>query len=338
MTESSWPPRFALIDDDRRFRLNCWLSVAKKRRAPSGARRQLLAVHFSQAGDGRLVVRLAADLADQFAVQYAVLLIQHDHRACGDACQRAAGQGHAVVAKNSAPRMVDRLTTFSSPSAPQKRFCANGRSAEMQSTTVFARALAWALNLRTEVAQVGVSTLGKMLRILRLPAKAASSTSARSAPTRRNGGLLAGLRKLAGYLDGGAFQGDFCHCFAPRWVTRKAAGPSAPRPERRPECSLGPAIGEPPSRVITDRYRTSAAREILLGQLHHDRAQQQQRDQVGDRHQAVERIGQQPGEVQLSDRTEGHRQRRSRGTARWPWYPPGIPSTFRRSSSSQGWW
>jgi hypothetical protein len=34
MTESSWPPRFALIDDDRRFRLNCWLSVAKKNGEP----------------------------------------------------------------------------------------------------------------------------------------------------------------------------------------------------------------------------------------------------------------------------------------------------------------
>ena len=38
----------------------------------------------------------------------------------------------------------------------------------MHSTTVFASPDAAALNLRVEVAQVGVSMLGKMLRILRL--------------------------------------------------------------------------------------------------------------------------------------------------------------------------
>src|SRR5690606_40895994 len=74
--------------------------------------------------------------------------------------------------------MVDRLTTFSRPSAPQKRFWANGRSAEMHSTTVFSSLEASALNLRTEVAQVGVSMLGKMFSSLRLPAKLARVTSA----------------------------------------------------------------------------------------------------------------------------------------------------------------
>ena len=84
--------------------------------------------------------------------------------------------------------MVDRLTTLSRPSAPQKRAWANGRSAEMHSTTVFGRALASALNLRTEVAQVGVSMLGKMFSTLRLPARLARVTSDRSLATRLNAG------------------------------------------------------------------------------------------------------------------------------------------------------
>src|SRR3546814_8705089 len=55
------------------------------------------------------------------------------------------------------------LFRSSSPSAPQNRFCANGRSAEMHSTTVLSSLPAASLKWRTEAAQVGVSTLGKML-------------------------------------------------------------------------------------------------------------------------------------------------------------------------------
>ncbi|MNI61684.1 hypothetical protein D3C73_1169670 [compost metagenome] len=91
---------------------------------------------------------------------------------------------------NSAPRRVDRFCTFSRPSAPQKRAWANGRSAEMHSTTVLATSLAWALNLRTEVAQVGVSTLGKMFSTLRLPAKLARVVSDRLPATREKAGAL----------------------------------------------------------------------------------------------------------------------------------------------------
>src|SRR5690554_184102 len=91
---------------------------------------------------------------------------------------------------NSPPRRVDRLITFSRPSAAQKRFWAKGRSAEMHSTTVLGRLLALLLKVRTEVAQVGVSTLGKMFRILRLPENEDRSTSARSRPTRLNAGAL----------------------------------------------------------------------------------------------------------------------------------------------------
>src|SRR5690606_29963069 len=91
---------------------------------------------------------------------------------------------------NSPPRRVDRLTTLSRPSAAQKRFWAKGRPDEMHSTTMFGRLPALLLKVRTEVAQVGVSTLGKMFRILRLPANEDRSTSFRSRPTRLNAGAL----------------------------------------------------------------------------------------------------------------------------------------------------
>ncbi|MCY1301365.1 hypothetical protein D9M70_509730 [compost metagenome] len=74
------------------------------------------------------------------------------------------------------------------PSAPQKRAWANGRSADTHSTTVLATWLAFALKVRTEVAQVGVSMLGKMFSTLRLPARLARVTSARSLLTRLNAG------------------------------------------------------------------------------------------------------------------------------------------------------
>jgi hypothetical protein len=67
------------------------------------------------------------------------------------------------------------------PSAPQKRVCAKGKSAETQSTTVLFKADAFLLNSRTEVAHVGVSMLGKMFKILRLPAKLSSVTFSRFA-------------------------------------------------------------------------------------------------------------------------------------------------------------
>src|SRR5471032_2775306 len=92
---------------------------------------------------------------------------------------------------NSRPRRVDRFRTFSRPSAPQKRAWANGRSVETHNTTVLFTSLTWALNLRTEVAQVGVSTLGKMFSTLRLPAKVARVASDRSPAVRVKAGALA---------------------------------------------------------------------------------------------------------------------------------------------------
>ncbi len=82
------------------------------------------------------------------------------------------------------------MTTLSSPSAPQKRAWANGRSAEIHSTTVSGLSLARALKVRTDCAQVGVSMDGKMLSTLRLPAKSARVRSARSLSVRRKSGAL----------------------------------------------------------------------------------------------------------------------------------------------------
>ena len=64
---------------------------------------------------------------------------------------------------------ADKVSIFSTPSAPQNRFCANGKSAEIHRTTVFSRLDASSLNLFTDNAQVGVSMLGKIFNILTLP-------------------------------------------------------------------------------------------------------------------------------------------------------------------------
>src|ERR1035437_3028620 len=66
------------------------------------------------------------------------------------------------------------------PSAAQKRVCANGRSAEISMTTVLFSAEPLLLKARTDMAQVGVSMLGKMLSTLRSPAKVPSAVSARA--------------------------------------------------------------------------------------------------------------------------------------------------------------
>ncbi|MOA19844.1 hypothetical protein D3C78_1402510 [compost metagenome] len=58
----------------------------------------------------------------------------------------------------------------------------------MHSTTVLSNPPASTLNLRTEVAQVGVSMLGKMFSTLRRPTKSARVCSDRSVPTRWKAG------------------------------------------------------------------------------------------------------------------------------------------------------
>src|SRR6478672_6960353 len=77
--------------------------------------------------------------------------------------------------------------TLSMPSAPQKRFCANGRSFDTHNTD---RPLASArsLNVRTLVAHTGVSTDGKMLSNNGLPWNCSLVTAPRSVPVRVNRG------------------------------------------------------------------------------------------------------------------------------------------------------
>src|SRR5688572_23860273 len=66
------------------------------------------------------------------------------------------------------------------PSAPQKRFIANGRSFDTQRTTVFASAAAFWLKVRTDVAQTPVSMLGKMLSTTFLPVRSFLASGDRS--------------------------------------------------------------------------------------------------------------------------------------------------------------
>src|SRR5688572_8968087 len=80
----------------------------------------------------------------------------------------------------SPPRTVDSVTTLLIPSVLQKRPCANGRSAEITSTTAFGSAPAFSLKTLVDLAHTGVSRLGTMFSTLRLPAKSLSPTSWRS--------------------------------------------------------------------------------------------------------------------------------------------------------------
>ena len=76
--------------------------------------------------------------------------------------------------------------TFSMPSAPQNRDCAIGTSLETQMTVVSSKPAASSLNLRTLAEHTPVSTLGKMLRIVRVPS--GRVTSPKSRPTSENWG------------------------------------------------------------------------------------------------------------------------------------------------------
>jgi len=72
------------------------------------------------------------------------------------------------VAEQFRDSLKDELD-FRLEAANQKRFAANGRSADTTRTTVFASLPADSLNFRVEVAQVGVSRLGTMFRIFFFP-------------------------------------------------------------------------------------------------------------------------------------------------------------------------
>jgi hypothetical protein len=67
------------------------------------------------------------------------------------------------------------------PSAPQNRFCANGRSLDTQ-TTVSPLVAARSLKVRTLVAHTGVSMDGKMLSRSGFPRNCSLLTEPRSVP------------------------------------------------------------------------------------------------------------------------------------------------------------
>src|SRR5271163_1882621 len=75
------------------------------------------------------------------------------------------------------------------PSAPQNRFCANGRSLDTF-TTVAPLPAARSLNFRTLIAHTGVSTEGKMFSNTGLPLNCSLVTAPKSAPVRLKAGAL----------------------------------------------------------------------------------------------------------------------------------------------------
>ena len=64
---------------------------------------------------------------------------------------------------------ADSVSILCVSSAPQNLFCANGKSAEIQRTTVFSKAETSSLNFLTDNAQVGVSMLGNIFNIFLFP-------------------------------------------------------------------------------------------------------------------------------------------------------------------------
>ena len=81
--------------------------------------------------------------------------------------------------------------TCSIPSAVQKRPCANGRSFEIASTSVFSIPAASLLNLRTEAAHTPVSMLGKMFNTTNFPLASAREKVLKSPFTSEKSGASA---------------------------------------------------------------------------------------------------------------------------------------------------
>src|SRR5262249_21729681 len=94
---------------------------------------------------------------------------------------------------NARLRNVESVITLFKPSALQKRDIANGRSAETTRTTVLRAPLAFSLNTRVELAQVGVSRLGTIFSTLRCAANSTSASSFRSLLVRLKSGAVAPL-------------------------------------------------------------------------------------------------------------------------------------------------
>ena len=84
----------------------------------------------------------------------------------------------------SGERNADPKITLSMPSMVQNRPIAKGRSMDTHMMATLSRLAASWLKRRTEVAQTGVSRLGKMLRTTRLSAKSEHSICERSGAVR----------------------------------------------------------------------------------------------------------------------------------------------------------
>src|SRR5450759_4347970 len=87
-------------------------------------------------------------------------------------------------------RKPDSVITFVIPSVEQNRPCAKGRSFEIPRTTVPGLPAASWLNFRIAVAQVEVSRLGKIFRILFFPFSSDKEKFARSDLTSLNSGAI----------------------------------------------------------------------------------------------------------------------------------------------------
>ena len=129
------------VEDERHAR--AMLEAGESRRGAQTGRLDratgLLDAHFSAARQLRSWARWRS--RHQLRVQDAVALVQHHDRARGQTLERTADDIHAVDAGESrASRNVDSVTTLFSPSAPQNRDIANGRSADTTSTTALGTA------------------------------------------------------------------------------------------------------------------------------------------------------------------------------------------------------
>src|SRR5699024_8092643 len=96
-------------------------------------------------------------------------------------------------------------TTLSMPSAPQKRAWVKGRSLETHTTTVFSKSAASSLNLRTLIAQVPVSSDGKMFSTTRLPARSALVPALRCCRTSSKPGSWAPWEGSSPTVESGSF-------------------------------------------------------------------------------------------------------------------------------------
>ncbi len=126
------------------------------------------------------------------------------------------------------------FTTFESPSAPQKRACAKGRSIETSRIVVLSRLPAASLNRRTLAAHVGVSMLGKMLSTTRWPARSLRLTVDRSPFTRVNAGAACPSRAGLRGVDGVASYFGLGHGSGPPTGLRVQRVKVARRPGHRP--------------------------------------------------------------------------------------------------------